>query len=761
MNKVFNSIALKFLSSIHISKQKESFNEVAGFELSMFNMDLAHLGYSLDKTSMDVLRTLSINDLNQIKEDTISVLSGLLGSNKSNIPLFKNFPYDIPNADEYLLDRMVGFISQIGLNSKNAKTLTCGHVIDPSMFDLEKFGACPICQRVDEELQVENKLPDLSQVTKLKLISVVNDKEVYSLFKKLINSKTNLSTDFKSVILDVFKECGSSIKGLLPRKIEIKENAAFISSLLVGMKGADAYISSYIKTATDVLRFAVACSAGDISLASNTKFKLTKKQKKTTMSLLNNIDKPLEDLKRYRNEWLILSKLIHIGAFKDIYPKAFKAIDTLRNDEKSIKTFESGIEDLVYRITQEKSTTPKEIRVKDGLCFELSAMLSDRSGVFARRLDFILRNASVVTQKMIAVQFIETMDSSSNNVLLGLKKMLENRNELSYRVFMPKGSALRMKRGSCSEGVVDHSVIVTLCDAITKKVSERFLEKGTFKNVFIDPLISKMIVPFAMRSNSSGAPAMTRGSRIKLDETTDIVRFFTQWHDVDQSVEGNEEIRKTVDLDLSAVIYDDKFGYVDSIYYGDHHNAVEGETHYSGDIQDGSGKNGSFEAIDINIEMLKKRKNSRYVVMCLNSYLHQSFSSFEASAGVMERTEVGGGQAFEPKTVKNRFSLSGDNKNGIPLIIDLETREMIWVDIQNNVLNHQVNNVVNNNFSISESVKVFSEFEKFKMTMLELVELHKLRFENIDYIKDESKEYDLELDMDFARNLPEVVANWL
>lgn len=753
MNKVFNSVALAFLSSIHLSKNKSTFNEVTNFELSMLNLDLAQLGYSLDKKAMNALRSISLEQLNELKKETVNSLSESLGANKANVPLFKNFPYDIPNQEEYLIQRIEGFFTQSNIPAKNSKILECGHIINSELFDLDKFSACPICQHIDEDLQTVNEdLPKLSQVTQLKILSVVSDADVYNLFKNLVNSKTNISDDMKSVISSIFEEKGAAIKGLLPRTIEIKENAAFVSSLMVNLKGSKEYISSYTKTATDVLRFAVACSEGDVSLASQTKFKLKNKEKKMVMSLLNDIKKPLEDLKRYRSEWLILSKLLHVGAYKAQFPKAFEAIQVLRENEKSIKTFESGVEDLAFKITEEK-----KVRTKDGLCFELSSMLTDRSGVFARRLDFILRNASPVTQKMIAVQFIETMDASSNNVLLGLKKMLENRNDLSYRVFMPKGSALRMKRGLAPEGTIEPSVIKMICDAITEKVSLRFLEKGKFENVFIDPAISKIIVPFAMRSNASGAPAMTRGSRIQLEDATDIVRFFIQWHDVKESDEY-EGYRKTVDLDLSAVIYDDAFGYVDSVYYGGYRNDSN-DAYYSGDITSAPGKNGAFEAIDINIPNMRKR--GRYVVMCLNSYTHQPFSAFDASAGVMERTEVGGGQAFEPKTVKNRFSLNGENKNGIPLIIDLETREMIWVDIQNNVLDHRVNNVVNNNFTISESAKVFSEFEKFKMTMLELVELHKARFENVHYKKDPEVKYDLELDMDFARNLPEVVANWL
>lgn len=749
MNNTFNSIALNFLTSIHLSKNNEFKNEVTSFELAMFNMDLAHLGYTLDKKVMTELTALSIEELNEIKDSTLAILSEMVGDNKKHVPLFKSFPYNIPDENEYFIKRLVGFIDQIGFSEKDDVVLSCGHVINSALFNVEEFGACPICQGIDESMQEEMELPKLSQVTKLKVLSVAKDSDVFTLFKKLVNSKTNLSEDLKSVISDVFAEKGAAIKGLLPRKIEIKENAAFVSSLLADVKGGKEYIKSYNKTATDVLRFAVACSGGDVSLADKTKFKLSRSQKNLVMSLLDSIKSPEEDLKRFTNEWLILSKIIHIGAFKKKYPSAFKAIDMLRNNKKEIKTFESSVEEFVKLIKLTKNQ-----RTKDQYTYQLAQLLSDRAGVFARRMDFLLRNSSSHTQRFIVDEFVKVMGDASNNVLLGLKKLMDEREHLSCRVFMPKGSALKMKRGSAPEGKVSREVLTLLSAAISKEVSGRFLEKEKFENVYIDPAIEKILVPFAMRSNSSGAPSLTRGSRIAIDENADVVRFFIHWHNVS---DPDYDRGRRVDLDLSAVIYNNNFEYVDRIYYGGYGDRTD--AFYSGDITDAPGKNGAFEAIDIHID--KMRSRGRYVVMCLNSYTHQPFADFEASAGIMERSSVGGGQAFEPKTVKNRFALNGQNKNGIPLIIDLETKEMIWVDIQNNSLNHRVNNVVNNSFSITESVKVFAEFDKYKMNLKELIDLHSPRFGTVHYEKDPEVEYDLEIDMDFARDLPEVVANWL
>ena len=63
------------------------------------------------------------------------------------------------------------------------------------------------------------------------------------------------------------------IKRLLPDQIPCKENLAFLGAELIrNTSDADAVLGTHVKTATDVLRLAVAMSGGDVSLAQACKF---------------------------------------------------------------------------------------------------------------------------------------------------------------------------------------------------------------------------------------------------------------------------------------------------------------------------------------------------------------------------------------------------------------------------------------------------------------------------------------------------------
>ena len=47
----------------------------------------------------------------------------------------------------------------------------------------------------------------------------------------------------------------------------------------------------------------------------------------------------------------------------------------------------------------------------------------------------------------------------------------------------------------------------------------------------------------------------------------------------------------------------------------------------------------------------------------------------------MGRKSPNSGEIYEPRTVKNKFDLTGDTNTHVPLMIDVETREVIWCDM--------------------------------------------------------------------------------
>lgn len=760
MNKFFNEVSTRYLSSVVIESNQIIENKeelISYFEVSMLNMDIAQYGYTFGMDVLEKLHTMSKEEVNSFAETLNKVMEEFKRTDIKAVPLFKRFPYNLDvNETKYLKNRIIGFEENFQrriLNEENQKNsyqmLSCGHLINTNVFDLREFGACPICQYKVVELDtVPKNMPPLINTTPLIILTLSTSKDVFAVFKNMMDSKLAYSPDFKKTIDGFFEHFGSNIKGLLPKEIIIKENAAYITSKIfeVDSKKPIILAKNYIKTATDVLRLAVAFSGGDISLAENTKFKLTNKQRHFIMSLLDNVSSSLEeDLLRNKEGWLRLSRTLHVGSFSKKYPTAFSAIDKLRNNAREIKTFNSSFEAAMLAN-----------KYDDSALLDVLEIVMGRPGVFARNLDCLLRT-NQREQYFILEQFKKIIKDVSTNVLLSVYKHMSERNNLKERIFIPKGNSLNVAFGSKPMGSFSINVIMEIKEMIMIEVQSRFNKKEFYENVYIDPSIENLIVPFAMRANSLDSLNMTRGSRIKIADETDVVGLFINWHD-------NETECKRIDLDLSAVFLNEDFKKVSSVSYQGYSSEKTG-AYYSGDIQSGKGKHGGYEGINIDLKSrgikLNMDNGARYVAMSVIVYAGTSFNTFNAVAGYQEREKLKGGSALEASKVKTKFQISGSGRSCLPLLFDLKTREIIWVDAHMKSNNLRFKNIETEAKSIGNIVKAFVQLKDYKLSMKELMDFHSGRFGQIDTVKVPDKNYDLIIDQDFALNLPEVVSKWL
>ena len=127
-----------------------------------------------------------------------------------------------------------------------------------------------------------------------------------------------------------------------PDEIPLKENVALIGKLyLENYPLATAKdIQKYFKTATDVLRLITAMSDGDISLATNTKFRsFRRKERRLLLELLQNCGAIEEDMLRYKNRWIRVGERLHPSEYSEVqFGKVITAFNKLRNGIK-IETF--------------------------------------------------------------------------------------------------------------------------------------------------------------------------------------------------------------------------------------------------------------------------------------------------------------------------------------------------------------------------------------------------------------------------------------
>ena len=654
-----NSIYIRRKNKIYLDKAENDLPDVYIFNLLK---NIEGLGYTFTPELIDTVKTLSIDRLKQFYKQLIADLKENVGAYVEFRPMYPNFPEQIKEASEQEL-YLNAFWHYVGD--------WIGKRIIPNY-----------------EKKEREKLKD--QII-LKVIGLGNKEDFYSIFTKLLNSKTSVSdTDKKDIELFI-KTYNAKVYSLTPNEIPIKENAAFYVGCLLknNIDNAEQALFKHSKTATDILRIATALSDGDISLAENTKFKsISKRNRKLLLTALETIGSITEDMLRYKNRWKRLGEKIHPFEYKHRFPKCFEAFDIIRND-KPFETFNSKVE---------KGLIEKNLA-------NLINLLKSRPGEFARKLDKLIRLTEYPGEVINTFSGIAEIVSSP--VLLQVLTHFKNRNKpKDLRTFFPKGNIGKVK-------AIDNNLLPisqTVCDELLliteKALISKFAKYKPLGKVYLDEQLKNYTVPFAMRSASKALKTISRGSKIDLP-AGNTIRFFIYWKD------GNSR----TDLDLSALALDKESGFKTTIAY---YNLKDIGGYHSGDITSAPG--GASEFIDIEISACLKL-GIRYVLMSVNSFTNQPYCDLPyCFAGFMVRQFANSGEIYEPLTVENKFDLTANSRIAIPLIIDLAERKVIWVDLSLKGNPSTINNVHNNLSSVTIINKSMTTL--VKPNLYELFELH-------------------------------------
>ncbi|PHR86474.1 MAG: cytoplasmic protein [Blastopirellula sp.] len=624
------------------------------------------LGFGLSQPLFEKLTATSKEAVLIWYEQVLPCLKTMVGAHRQFKPMYPNFPKQVMEASEAEL-------------YFNAMTHYYGFYLsdmlgDPNLVILPNY---------------EKKArPILEEFHELRWIDLGTLDDFNSIFTRLVASNGSLSESDKEILLWFMKN--RDVDSLFPEEIPQKETLAF---LVANTPNPERLIPS-VKTATDVLRVAVAMSEGDVSLFEATKYRnFTKRERRFLLGCLEQCGSSLtEDMLRWKPRWIRLGERLHPGDFKKRFPKALAAFDILRNN-KPFKTFNSKA----------------EAAIKIGSSTATASILSQRPGDFTRRLDQILRTH--VDQSTILESFNSIADNVSTPVLLQAWSHFQNRRGINGRAFFPKGNAAKVqfKEGPLPELGTDISD--EAAKIIRNVLVQRFSQLPALGQVFIDERLIDQFVPFSQRSASRSLRAITRGSSFDLPQG-ETVRFFCWW----KNIENNDEEQGRVDLDLSASLFMDNWELIGDISY---YNLREGQSYHSGDIT--SAPSGACEFIDISLPSVKKM-GARYVVMSVLSFTGQSFVSLpECFGGWMMRQKPNSGEIFDAKTVHDKIDITASSRSCVPVIIDILKRKVYWADLGLKSMN-QINNAANNSVGFSQIGKSIVELNK--TTLYELFEMH-------------------------------------
>lgn len=596
------------------------------------------LGYAFSSEIVNVLTQSEEEIILKFHDFIIPALKEMSGADVEYRPMYPNFPRQVMEMDdvELFLNAIYHYLT--GENPRYIAEARIRFRVDPSELDVLNLGT---------------------------------DEAIALLFKELVSSKTNLSDDDKADMISLAKSL-TAWPLFLPEVIPLKENVALITKLLYEERQFT-YIFQYLTTAADVLRFIVALSNGDISLAEPTKFsKMKRPLRRLIMDLLANCGNIVDDMARYQGEWIRIGEIIHPGEFgQQKYNVVRDAFKRLREDNLNT-SFLGKVE------AELKLFGPAHA----------AGLLQTRPGEFARQLHRLLRMSNVADQHTILRLFEDVAAQVSLPVLLQVHNHFRNNLNNDVRLFFPKGQTAHVYYTDNTLPPVNERIAARVVDICGKAMTEILESRPSLGKVYVDHRMSQYAVPTSQRSASSSKKPIARGSRIKFKDDSNFLRGFIWWT-------NTEDCR--VDIDLSAVAYDENWEEISHCSYTNLGGRSSGLVH-SGDITNGGPVNGkgAAEFLDIDVAAARKR-GIRYITFQVHNYTGQEFNELpNCRFGWMERKDNMSGEIFEPSTVKTSIDLTTKAEIALPVIFDLETKEAIWCDIAAPRSEHHPNNLESN-----------------------------------------------------------------
>ena len=464
-------------------------------------------------------------------------------------------------------------------------------------------------------------------------------------------------------------------------RVAVKENLAVLTVAF-----PDLDFSASYRTVTDVLRLAVALAGGDVSLAEPCRFpSFSRAQRRRLLGLLDAVGQvqdsrdSAEEMARRCERWKRLARHLRPGDYARRFPRAAALLHQVASGGAE-EGFTSRLEEALAHRDVESALR----------------LLSTRPGVFARRLNHLLRLCvDEATHERVVAGFARVAPEVSLPVLVRLWEYFSSPgpDALPWRVVAIKAAA------GTKTTLIPSTRRPGPADAAVVRAVEEALRRARLGRIAVDQeLYEGYTAPVGLRSASPGMRTAGRGTRLPLPEG-ETIRFFLHWRDLPKAppdapeparpaaAEGSPDTR--VDLDLSAFFVSEDFTRTEQIAY---YNLRSTAAVHSGDLT--SAPDGAAEFIDVTLaEAL--RQGWRYVVMTVHSFSHHRLSEVpECWAGAMARgADPQSGEVFEASTAMQRLDLVSPTFNATPFVIDLAERRLIWWDLPVGVGEHQVANL--------------------------------------------------------------------
>lgn len=460
-------------------------------------------------------------------------------------------------------------------------------------------------------------------------------------------------------------------------EIKFKENLVFAAVICMQHNQV-----IKLSTTTDVLRLAVGFSAGDISLKTNTKFKLSRKQRKYILSLLEQVKDLEEGVMRHKNKWIRLFHQLHIGEYAKQYPFIYKVAKTIREGGKYL-TFNSKVEDFLAKRNP-----------------QVLPLLTQRPGEFTRRIVHILS----VFGDVALPQFLSILPQQETTKLLKLKRFLRTCNKREYRVFVPKGN-WRKAQIDLNAIQLNPKYTQQIVEVIDSLLRQRVQEK--FGNLFYyTPDIAHIKLP---ANDKEAVSRYAKGTVFNIPKQVQFIRTATYW----------QELAHTCWIDNGWNFFNAKWQAMGTCCWNNTHEMGNAAV-FSGDPVNSYNKEGKAgQLIDLYIDKLLA-KGVRYAIWNILSYSHIPFDNLADVQGLMMMgKKATKGQLIAPSRVNFSFPVTGKGLTKYICYIDLITRRIVLMDTN---LWSNVHSAKSNEQMLEEKMPAIVEYLEAIPSLLDMFE---------------------------------------
>lgn len=682
--KLLRDCAFALQNGIYLNVQRASMaNQPWGDNLAAalsLSANWEALGYEVSSELLHAMSHSKDRTLSSMHTQMTSALQAAVGAHRQYAPMYPNFPKQVMNASDM----------ELFLNA------------------FMHYAGDAVGLRILPLYAVKNRKQILqTRDIQHRPLRLVTSDDLASAFVNHLSMPTAWAPNMRSAMVRLIAEIGANDKVYSALSMPNKENLAVASAAFHRAGVSPQTIVASLSSVTDFLRIGVALgsSDGDVSLTDKTKMRLGSFKRNWRRTALSFIEQSkdqaqvLENLRSRRMAFVRLGQVLHPGEYAERFPQTFAAFDALRDPKKMrALSYTSKLEAAFARGSKGMS--------------QALALLETRPGVFARRIVALLSKGNESVVRRTLASFADAAHHVATPLLLDLRAFVMRGMDNAHRVAMPKGAITKVYLRETTANVLSDDVRLQLSDTIDRVLQAKFAQLPPLGNVYVNPDVRNMLMPYGLRNAPAGTKTLVRGSRIPLGaQGDDIVRCFMWWKELDSRV----------DLDLSVVLLDDNYHVSEQCSWTQLRG--HGLTH-SGDIT--SAPNGACEFIDVDIKQIAKR--GRYMLMVVNSFTGRPFGEAceEAYAGWMVRAEGQAGEIFDPRTVHHKSDLVASARVALPMMLDLQTREAVWLDLgvksMNSLSRYRSYRVENQTSYMSHAVKALGTLAK--PTIGEVLDAH-------------------------------------